>query len=179
MDDLEKHIQKNRHLFDEYKADRQKIWQNIESDLDASKIIYLWNLSGIKIAATILILVGAFSMISLFITSRFDQTQQNQVANQELNDIDTYYKSLVSFQVQLVKNNPKLQPKEKKEFLSFMDELDEEYNILKLEMSKNLNNEYILEAIVKNYKKRIELIENLLEQINDSKNSNDNEGYIL
>ena len=46
-------------------------------------------------------------------------------------------------------------------------------------MKKNLNNEYILEAIVNNYKKRIELIENLLDQINDSKKSNDNEGYIL
>ena len=60
-----------------------------------------------------------------------------------------------------------------------MDELDEEYKQLKLEMQHNLDNELVLEAIVNNYKKRIELIENLLKQINASKKEMDYEGYIL
>ncbi len=179
MDDFEKYIKENKDLFNDQKADKQKIWHNIESNLDNTKVIYLWNLSGLKIAATILILVGIFSIAGLFITSEFNQSDQNEAVHQELKDIDIYYKNLVSFQVQLVNNHPKLKPENKKEFLSFMDELDKDYEILKQEMAKNLNNEYILEAIVNNYKKRIELIENLLEQINDSKKSTDNESYIL
>jgi hypothetical protein len=178
MDDFEKYITENKHLFDEHKADKSKIWNEIESNLDTSKTIRLWRSPLIKIAASILILLGAFSMVNL-VTSEFNNSTQNNVVHQELRDIDTYYKGLVSFQVQLVKNNSKLQPEDKKKFLSFMDELDDEYNALKTEMTKNLNNEYILEAIVNNYKKRIELIENLLKQINDSKKSNENEGYIL
>ena len=81
--------------------------------------------------------------------------------------------------MQLVKNHPKLSADDKEEFLSFMDELDREYQQLKLEMRNNLDNERVLEAIVANYKKRIELIENLLRQINASKKEMDYEGYIL
>jgi len=47
-------------------------------------------------------------------------------------------------------------------------------------MNKNLDSELILEAIVSNYKKRIELIENLLQRINSSKKTNNTtDGYIL
>jgi len=60
-----------------------------------------------------------------------------------------------------------------------MDELDAEYEILKLEMQEDINTEQILEAIVVNYKKRIELIENLLKQINTSTKTNNNDTYIL
>ncbi len=180
MDDFEKYIKENKHQFDDYKANRSKMWSHIESELEIQKGIPLWRkLPLLKIAASILILFGTFSTINFFITSGFNTSDQNNIVHQELRDIDNYYRDLVSFQVQLVKNNPKLHPKDKKEFLSFMDELDEEYKTLKLEMTKNLNNEYILEAIVNNYKKRIELIENLLKQINDSKNLKSNDSYIL
>ena len=46
-------------------------------------------------------------------------------------------------------------------------------------MKKNLDSEIVLEAIISNYKKRIELIENLLQQINESKITDENDGYNL
>jgi hypothetical protein len=100
-------------------------------------------------------------------------------ASEELLEIDMHYQHLVHQQVVLIQENPKLSAMDKEEFLSFMDELDEEYMQLKLEMRDNLDNERVLEAIVNNYKKRIELIENLLKQINASKNEMDYEGYTL
>jgi len=73
-----------------------------------------------------------------------------------------------------------LSEENKAEFLSFMDELDAEYEVLKKEMQKNLDNELVLEAIVSNYKKRIELIENLLHQLNESKKQDeDDHAYTL
>ncbi len=179
MDDLEKYIKENKPLFDEHKADRSKMWDNIESRIETPKSNTLWKSPLLKIAASILILISGVSVYNLSNISGFNQNLQNNTVHNELRDIDTYYKGLVSFQVQLVKNNQKLQSKDKKEFLSFMDELDKEYDALKLEMAKNLNNEYILEAIINNYKKRIELIENLLKQINNSKKIDSNEDYIL
>lgn len=178
MDDFEKYIKENKLLFDDHKPDRAKLWRHIDAELNVTskeKTAKLWLSPFIKVAATIIILIGVFSLTTIFTASN----ESNDFANQELNDIDTYYKGLVSFQVELVKNNAKLSLEDKEEFLSFMDELDKEYLLLKEEMVANLNNEYILEAIVQNYKKRIELIENLLEQIKDSKKSDDNEGYIL
>jgi len=178
MDNFEKNIRENRALFDEYKVDKSKLWDNIASKLDKPeakpKVIKLWNTTAFKIAATVIITLGLFSLINF---NNVDQ--QNSLASQELNDIDAHYKGLVAYQVKLVNKNTQLTKEEKKEFLSFMDELDVEYEALKLELNKNLHSERILEAIVVNYKKRIELIEKLLKQINSSKNIEDDDVYIL
>ena len=90
-----------------------------------------------------------------------------------------HYQGLVAYQVKLVNNSEQLSIEEKKEFLSFMDELDVEYKTLKIELLENVNSERVLEAIVLNYKKRIEIIENLLSLINDSKKTDNNHEYIL
>ncbi|MEC3908142.1 hypothetical protein VOI54_14015 [Tamlana sp. 2201CG12-4] len=181
MDDFEKHIRENKSAFEEYKADKSKLWANIESKLEKPepeiKVIKLWNRKMLKVVAVIIIALGLFSVIQFM---NFEEThQKNSIATQELNDIDAHYKGLIAYQVKLVNKSSQLTDKQKKEFLSFIDDLDIEYKSLKLELNKNLNNERVLEAIVVNYKKRIELIENLLRQINTSKKTDDKDVYIL
>ena len=181
MDKLEKQIRENRSFFDEHKADKSKIWDAIASNLDQQepKVIHLWKSSKFRVAAGIAILVGLFFLFNTFNREQHEYRAQNSSSSKELQEVDIYYKNLVSYQVQLVQKSSKLSPQEKLEFLSFMDELDLEYNELKLELKKNINSEFILEAIIKNYQKRIELIENLLSQINDSKKIPNDDEYIL
>jgi len=180
MNNFKRHIQKNKYLFEEHKADRSKMWAEIESKLPRkkTKTIRLWHSSFLKMVASILVLLGTYTLISFF-TNNLSHNQENSFVNIELQEIDMHYKGLVSAQVNLVKNHKELSEEEKVAFLSFMDELDEEYEVLKLEMNKNLDSELVLEAIVSNYKKRIELIENLLHRINSSKKTNTTDGYIL
>ncbi len=178
MDNFEKHIQAHQNQFDEHQADKAAIWAKIESELDAPKVVPLWRSGGFKIAASMLLLVGLGIIIGFFALNGL-VSEPTQLVDQELVDIDMHYKSLVSHQVKLVQNHPSLSKENKTEFLGFIDELDQEYELLRLEMSKNLDNEVVLEAIVKNYKKRIELIENLLNQINKSKTINEDYGYTL
>ena len=180
MDHFEKHIRDNKSLFDEHKADRAKLWAKIESELDHSspKVVPLWKSSFFKVAASVVLIMGLTALIGLSIFNT-TLTRADSYVSQELQDIDMHYSSLVQYQVQLVKNHPDLSQADKDEFLSFMDELDVEYEVLKLEMEKNLGNQRVLEAIIGNYTKRIELIENLLRQINDSKMINDDYGYTL
>jgi hypothetical protein len=182
MDNFEKHIRTNKLEFDEHKADRAKLWANIEAQLDAPvkkpKTIPLWRSNIMKIAAAIVIAFGLFGVLQITSNSNIEDVQ-NSVANQELNDIDMHYQGLVAYQVKLVNTSEQLTDEEKKEFLSFMDELDAEYKILKEELRKNVDSERVLEAIVLNYKKRIEIIENLLSLINDSKKIENNHEYVL
>ena len=60
MDQFEKHIRDNKQVFNDRKADRSKMWANIESQLntDKPKVIPLWKSPMIRIAASILILLG-------------------------------------------------------------------------------------------------------------------------
>ena len=180
MDNFEKHIRENAAQFDEQKADRAKLWTNISKELEVKKpkIIPLWKSPVLKIAATLLLFLGIASFVGLQIFG-VNGSQETQYASKELLDIDMHYKALVSYQVRLVQNHPKLSDADKTDFLSFMEELDTEYEQLRLEMRNNLGNERVLEAIIFNYKQRIELIENLLQQINDSKIQNDDYGYTL
>lgn len=179
MDNFEKHIRQNAGQFDEHRADRAKMWAKIAAELNKEepKVMPLWRRPMVQIAASVLLLVGLTSIVWLMGLGQ--GADHNQYASEELMEIDMYYQDLVSYQVQLVKNNPSLSEENKAEFLSFMDELDAEYDVLKKEMQKNLDNEQVLEAIVGNYKKRIELIENLLRQLNDSKKPDDDYGYTL
>ena len=179
MDNFEKHIRDNAGQFDEHKADRAKLWANISAELrkEDPKIIPLWKRPVFRVAASIIILVGLAGVI---LRSSVNGNQsETQYVSKELLDIDIHYQSLVAYQVSLVQKNPNLTEEDKVEFLSFMDDLDLEYQALRKEMGSNLDNEQILEAIVSNYKKRIELIENLLRQINDSKKVDDEYGYTL
>lgn len=181
MDNFEKYIKENKDEFNKHKADRAKLWANIEFNLDTpakkTKTIKLWHSNYIKIAAVLVIALGLFSLIDFRYSGQ--DNVQNTVANQELNDIDMHYQGLVAYQVKLVNTSDQLSSDEKKEFLSFMDELDIEYKALKIELLKNVDSERVLEAIVLNYKKRIEIIENLLKLINSSKKTNDDHEYIL
>lgn len=180
MDNFEKHIRENAAEFDEHKADRSKMWAKISQELEVEepKVIPLWKSPMLRIAATLLILVGIAGFIGLQVLGS-GASSETEYASKELLDIDMHYKGLVSYQVQLVQNHPELSDEDKTEFLSFMDELDAEYKQLRVEMNNNLDNALVLEAIVSNYKQRIELIEKLLKQINDSKQKDDNYGYTL
>lgn len=131
-----------------------------------------------RVAASVTVLLA----LSLTAALWFFQPPLNTeagFASQELMEIDMHYQQLVTYQVNLIQQHPRLTASDKEEFLSFMDELDAEYDLLRKEMQNNLDNERVLEAIVNNYKKRIELIENLLRQINASKTETDEEGYLL
>ncbi|MDO6473258.1 hypothetical protein [Maribacter sp. 1_MG-2023] len=179
MDQFEKHIRDNKQFFNERKADHAKIWGNIESQLNADKqqVIPLWKSPLIRTAASVLILLGIAGLVGLSFSA--SPTTETNYVSQDLQDIDMHYKGLVSYQVQLVQKNNQLSDADKEEFLSFMVELDTEYEQLKLEMQNNLDNEQVLAAIVSNYRKRIELIENLLQQLNESKIKEDDYGYTL
>ena len=181
MDNFEKHIRENATQFDTQKADRAKLWANISAALEQEqvipKVIPLWKRPMLRIAASVVLLLSIAAFIGLSVLS--SSTTEAQYVSKELLDIDQHYQGLVAYQVQLVQNNPNLTPADKEEFLSFMDELDAEYEVLREEMRNNLDNERVLEAIVANYKKRIELIENLLQQLNDAKQPDDEYGYTL
>ncbi|NQZ43493.1 MAG: hypothetical protein HRT65_04230 [Flavobacteriaceae bacterium] len=179
MDNFEKHIREQAGQFDTHKADKDKMWAAISQAIERPepKVIPLWKRPMAQIAAGIAILfgIGVFTALSIYNES----PAETQFVSKELLEIDMHYQGLVSYQVRLVQNSPHLSASDKTEFLAFMDELDAEYALLREEMRNNLDNERVLEAIVANYKQRIALIENLLQQINATKNNEGNYGYTL
>ncbi len=179
MDGFEKHIQNNKDQFDDHKANRDKMWKHIQTGLNEKNeapptIIPLWKRGWFMVAASIAIVVG------LGITLLSHQTDATDMAETtELLEIDHYYEHIVAQQVKMVYDSPALSADEKAEFLQFMDELDDEYDLLKIELKEGLDNEQVLEAIVFHYQKRIDVIQSLLTRINQSKNESNDKGIFL
>lgn len=180
MDEFEKHIVNHRDQFDDFSVDESKLWKSISNELDqnTNPVLKLFSSYRFKIAASVLLIFGLTSVVT-FISTSSNNVANEHVLGSEFREIDNHYKGMVSYHIQLLEKNEGLSEAYKKEFLSFMDELDDEYELLKKEMVKDLNNERVLEAIIYNYKKRIELIENLLNRINTSQKISDDESYIL
>ena len=180
MDGFEKHIRNNREAFNKHKADRDKMWKHIRAGIDqkderaAPKVIPLWKRGWFMAAASIVVVVG------LGITLLSNQPESAQLADStELLEIDLYYETIVAQQVKMVYDSPELNEDEKAEFLQFMDELDEEYVLLKTELNKGLDDEQVLEAIIIHYQKRIDIIQSLLTRINQSKKESNDKGIFL
>ncbi|WP_405412187.1 hypothetical protein [Maribacter sp. Asnod1-A12] len=180
MDNIEKHIRQNLSQFDQEKADRSKIWANINEALqqNSPQEIPFRRRPIFRIAASLLLIIGLAGLTGIYVLGKNEPSSTEYTTNQIL-EIDKHYRGLVAYQVDLLEKEVKLSADDKAEFLTFMKELDDEYRKLKEETSNNVNNKKVLQAIVANYKKRIELIEDLLKQLNEVDTKANNDDYIL
>jgi len=176
MDRFERHIRENAAQFDGETPDRAKIWKAISQELEGERSRPWWGGPNLRLVAGMALLIGLSGLLAFTLMGRGNAPG---AVSKELSEVDMYYKGLVDRQVQLVHSSPLLSEGDKREFLSFMEGLDREYGDLCREMDRNIDNELVLQAIVANYRKRIELIENLLQQIADKKKNYEDYGYTL
>ncbi|OEK06068.1 hypothetical protein A8C32_18730 [Flavivirga aquatica] len=180
MDELEKYIVHHRDKFDDRKmdeSDKLNLWSHIAGELSEPpiKVIPLWRKSIFRVAASIVILLGC--TFSFFMIN--GQNLENQIVNEELSDIDNHYRLLVNNQIELIKKHSNLSKEDQADFLLLIDDLDEEYQKLKEDLKQGINNKKIVEAIINNYRKKIKLMEDLLERSYPTKNNFEDEAFIL
>jgi len=179
-DELRRYTTKNKRKFDDYDLDeveKLRLWSDIVSDLPEApkKTVLLCRKQAFKLAASILLLLGC----TLFFLMSGNRNTEDQIANEELYEIDNHYKLLVNNQINLIKNNTHLSKADQEDFLSIIDDLDNEYKVLKDELKLGINNEKIIEAIINNYRKKIQLMENLLTRSYPIKTDFEDEAIIL
>ncbi|MCH9661526.1 MAG: hypothetical protein K0U54_11525 [Bacteroidetes bacterium] len=177
-EELEKFVRSNRSAFDDHKVDKDTMWERIDMELSTgseSKVRVLWKQHLGKIAACAILILGGALLFNNFSWN----AEEQGVVYEKLSEVDTYYGALIDQQIALVKNNPNLSVEEQEDFLSLIDELDEEYGTLKDELNEGINNDKVIEAIINNYRKKIQLMEKLLKRSNPSKNEYDEKEIIL
>jgi hypothetical protein len=180
MDKLKTYTSKHQTRFDDFdldEVDKLRLWGNIVSEIPEKivKTVPLWKKTTFKVAASIVLLVGC----TFFFLLSGGQDAEQQIANEELYEIDSHYKLLVKNQIELIKNSTHLSKADQDDFLSLIDDLDMEYERLKGELKLGINNKKIIEAIISNYRKKIQLMEDLLERSYPVKTDFEDETIIL
>ncbi|MBK9256673.1 MAG: hypothetical protein IPM42_14390 [Saprospiraceae bacterium] len=170
-DHIEKFIQDNREEFDFLTPDAH-IWNRIERQLDHKKerrTIFMWSSRIAAIMVTVLV-VGIVIGLSLGHKNSSDINYALSPELKSLQETENYYQQQVSVKLNEVKS---IQPESNIE--NDLKQLDEIYEELKSELIKSnySNSEIMINAMIKNHKTKVEILESILEKQNKNKNEID------
>ena len=185
-DRLEKYIEDNRNEFDmrEPSAD---LWNKIAANQNQPKVRRL-NASVLwRVAAVIVIFLTGFLVQEIRYNIGGDNTLQmaqekQEVVIPELQETEAYYAHQVSMMMNEVERYSVNDPGIYEEVKYDLTELDSVYSELKEDLKENVANDEVIEAMIQNYRIKLQILEDLLselKQINEETNLNQRVDYEL
>src|SRR4030042_312475 len=183
-DRLEQFIAENRDQFDIHDPG-DRVWNGIKNRvrkghrLPGFKTIIWW-------AAAVLVIFSASFLLQEYLhrnnilTSTKDKKIQNIVIP-ELQEAETYYTNLVDEKIDeielLLKNEPELGNKLKND----LAELDSIYTELQKDLTDNIANDEVIEAMIQNYRLKLQILEDFLGYLkkDDINEKDENDEYNL
>jgi hypothetical protein len=177
MSKLKKHIQENRQAFDVYQTDVDSLWEGISTGIE-KKSKRKWPVLKIAASLVILFLVG-FALIRVASSSqKFDDGISLSDISPELAEAEFYYSRLVEEKFAMIHAaNSALDPL----ITSEIELLDSAYLDLKNDLKDNMDNEEVINAMIQNYRIKLQILEQILESIetsNDEEKKNE-EGFSI
>lgn len=184
MDRLEKYIKENRAAFDS-KEPPAGLWDKLDSALPEepvvrNKTIRLWR--GFRVAASVLLLITVGALLGSYITSRNLEAQN--IASKlpaDFKELEQYYEAEVDSKMkQLTSVNA-----DNDQVELDLEQLDAALKELKedIRSAPRGSEEQIIDAMILNYKTKIDMLETIMTHINaDSEtiqNEKENEGINL
>ena len=176
MDPIEKFIRENKDQLRHRLKDKDSLWDKIDQDIQPSNQVVVKKLAWRKwaVAASIFLAVG----VGLFWQQSNNRGQSNggSFASElptKLLEIDAHYNKLINTHVRQVKNSKELSEQQKNEVISYLEKLEKESLDLEKELKVNINNVQIIQAMIENYRARLEVLEKLLNRSTNQRNKND------
>ncbi len=167
---IEQFIQKNRTSFDS-ETPPAFVWENVEKNLPRKRI-QMYRV--LRMAAAVLLILGLGIVIGRFA----GQPSKTELA---LSDISNEYAELEHFYTQKI--NQKINLLKDKQLderaLTDIKELEQEFEVLKQELNaSDAQDEQIIQAMIENYRTKIDILERVLDRTNHSTKVKKNESSI-
>jgi len=166
MDKLEKHIRSVRERMDIHEPD-SGLWSRIEKELPG-KQRHMGTF--LRRAAAVIIVVGAG--LTLVVRSLESSEMKNNPEMRLVRETDIYYNNLISSLYNeaepLLTSNPDV----RNELTSGMNELDSLSMQIREDLQDKVANREVIEALIHNYRLRIELLEDMLSIMREAEESN-------
>ena len=182
-DKLEKYILDHRGQFDDQEPD-PALWEKI--DTRKTPVIRInWKSISWKAAAVAAIFVASYYfhdyMASRNQSSRGLMSKKSEVNSpivRELIEAEAYYTSQIDMKKEEVFRLTASNPEVRHEINAEMVDLDRVYTELKEDLKDNADNEEVIEAMIQNYRLKLDILEEMLirlKQSNESQNEKSHE----
>ena len=163
---LEDFVRNNRDAFDQLEPSA-KIWKKINKASQPPKVRRL-NTPLLRIAA-VLVLAVIFT-ITLYKTNILTSVNfASKISDPELRELveaEAYYAQQINGKLKEIRKCYFTNPELKNEIETDLTELEDMYNDLKGDLKENISNKTVIEAMINNNRTRLELVDEVLEQIN-------------
>jgi hypothetical protein len=178
MDRFEEHIRKNREKLDKY-TPASGTWEKINKELNRSKHLRRrW----ISIAAMVAVIFGT-SVILLVPGNRWSHNKNisNDISNSnpQLKETEIYYNNMVNALYKeatpLLTNNPEIRI----ELNNDLSHLDSICIDLKKDLKDNISNQEVVEALIRNYRIKIEILEEMVNVLKENSTSEKKKSHEL
>jgi hypothetical protein len=125
----------------------------------------------LRIAATVALIFAASTAGIYFLTGeKPNQEEYSSELYMEMMETEQYYTQMVSERYNELKPFLASDPGAKEMLSTDMDELDEVYDELKEDLKDNASNPEVIEAMILNYRVKLEILEDLLNQLKEKEN---------
>jgi len=172
-DKLEQFISENRDQFDVYDPD-DRVWNGINSRINKSrklpslKQVIWW-------AAIIIVTFTASFLLQEFLSRHNTLTESKDRKNHkleipELQEAEIYYANLVDEKILEVEPLLEGQPELGNALKNDLAVLDSIYAELENDLKDNIANDAVVEAMIQNYRLKLEILEDYLEHLQANKN---------
>lgn len=159
-DNLKEHIEKEREEFEVYEFSQEKSWSEISDRLSTdSKPKHVINYWKYAVAACLIVASGWFA---------YNLGQNEAGVYNELSEVESYYQNEIATKLTLVKtkmDDPLL--------IADLELMDEAFADLKKDLKDNVDNAEVVEAMMENYRLKLEILEKILEKINKDEKGKD------
>jgi hypothetical protein len=164
--DLEGFIKANREEFDQLEPSA-KVWENISGTKNKTKVFRLSNYI-IRVAAVIAIaaITSAILWQTNVLGDRNFASKTSDPALQELIEAEAFYAHQVNSKLIEIRKCYYTFPELKEDVESDLNELEAMYKVLKTDLKENISNKTVIEAMIENNRYRLQLVDDVLEQIN-------------
>jgi hypothetical protein len=175
-DRLEQFIAENRDQFDLYDPG-ERVWNGIEKKVQKKHNNLNWK-SIIWKAAAILVIFAASFLLQEYLhrnemlSGRKDKKIKN-VEIPELQEAEIYYTNLVDEKIEEIKPLLKNQPELSNDIKNDLAELDSTYAELQKDLIDNIANDEVVEAMIQNYRLKLQILEDLLGYLQQETSKNE------
>jgi len=181
-DRLEDFVKQHREQFDQREPD-PSIWLKInpanQTGAEVAKQEHR-PLRWLRIAAAVAMIFAGSTAGIYFLTGEKADAELYSDLYTEIMETEQYYSQMVADRYNELQPFLAGNPLAKEMLASDMDELDEVYEELKEDLKDNASNPEVIEAMILNYRVKLEVLEDLLNQLKEKENQDEkDESYSL